>query len=559
MSLSLKNKFIFFGCASLASVGFCLYVNYKTDAEVQQFADIQNTAAQVLQRHMDADMKHDGMRGNVYSALYASQANDTDLLKSSQEEVSTMGGEFAKSVEENAAEAALPNEIREQFNRIKNYVAQYKNSSNKIAQAASNVEQARTLLPEFNKAFEDLEAEQGKATDLILAWTKDINEQADHVTEKAALEMDIAGGVSILLALLVPLFAVFSIFRPQARMIAAMNDIANGKTDTVIPYTTKKNEIGEMARTVEVFKNNALKISEMAKQQEMQQRAAEVQKRASLHALAADLEQKVKHVVDMVASAATEMDSTSKSVAQMADGSQHKLQSLSEQIGGTSHNVQTVANASAELSSAIQEISAQIAKSADLTHSAVTDAQQADSSATSLTEAAQKIGEVVEMINSIAAQINLLALNATIEAARAGEAGKGFAVVASEVKNLASQTTKATEQIASFISAIQGATTDTVGIIKNIGGKIRNINEISTTISAAVEEQGAATKDISSNVQQAAQSTEEVSRNANDVTRTAQETGAAATEMTAASSELSRQAEILRREMDTFLVSIRAA
>lgn len=558
MTFSLKTKFIIIGVIAVTAAAGAAYENHITDLENAHLAYEQQIATEVMQRHMNADMMHDGIRGNIYSALLAAKIGDAELLKASREDIRTMTEQFSKDVQENL-KAQLPDDIVKQFAKIQAALVPYNQMALTISNAAEDFEAAHAILPQFAQTFDALEEQQGKASDMVMSWIKNARLHAAETAEQAELLMMIVEGLSILISILVPVFAMVWIFRPQAQMIDAMNQIAEGNTDTEIPHVDRKDEIGEMARTVQVFKDNALKITEMSKQQEIQQRAVETQRRASLHAMAAELEQKVKHVVDMVASAATEMDSTSKSVAQMADGSQQKLQNLAEQISSASHNVQTVAGASSQLSSAINSISAQVSRSSDLTHSAVDDAAQADTTAAGLSEAAQKISEVVEMINSIAAQINLLALNATIEAARAGEAGKGFAVVASEVKNLASQTTKATEQIGALIGAIQGATSDTVGVIKNISSKIRNLNEISTTIAAAVEQQGAATQDISSNVQQAATSTEEVSRNASDVTRTAQETGAAAGEMTAASSELSRQAEVLRREIDTFLTNVRAA
>ena len=211
------------------------------------------------------------------------------------------------------------------------------------------------------------------------------------------------------------------------------------------------------------------------------------------------------------------------------------------------------------MSSSISEISRQVGQSTTITKQAVAAAQHTDQQVQSLASAAQKIGDVVKLINDIAGQTNLLALNATIEAARAGEAGKGFAVVASEVKSLATQTAKATDEIASQINAIQEATKDSVESIKHIGKVIGEINEISTTIAAAVEEQGAATQEIARNVQQAAKGTEEVSANISGVTQASQETGNAANLVLNASSELAQQSETLRTEVDKFLGQIRAA
>jgi methyl-accepting chemotaxis protein len=558
MALNLRKKFMLIGGISIIAITAASGLNYLARKQVHNLTMAQNTATAIMERHLDADMKHDGIRGNIYSTLLAARVGDDALLKSSQENVKSLSAGFENNVVQNM-NAEIPPKIKAQFGKIKKDLDDYVKSAAAISEAASSYEQAAAILPSFIESFEALEKDQAEASEMLRTWYDSIQAESLAIQERNELVMTSISGINMLLAIIVQLFVAYFIFKPQARMIEAMDHVVKGDTEMAIPYIDKKNEIGNIARAVQVFKENALKMVDLAKQQEMNQRASETQRRSTLHSLAAELEDKVKHAVDMVASAATQMDATSKSVAQMADGSQSKLQNLAEQIGGTSKNVQTVARAAAELSNAIVSISSQIARSSDLTSSAVSDAHQADNTAANLTEAAQKISEVVEMINSIAAQINLLALNATIEAARAGEAGKGFAVVASEVKNLAAQTTKATEQIGGLIGAIQGATTDTVDIIKSIGSKIRNISEISTTISAAVEQQGAATRDISSNVQQAAHSTEEVSRNAGDVTRTAQETGAAASEMTAASSELSKQAEVLRREMDSFLVHVRTA
>lgn len=350
-----------------------------------------------------------------------------------------------------------------------------------------------------------------------------------------------------------------SISKPIANLTGAMRRVADGDFMLEVPSRNRSDEIGEMAGALQVFKDNGIAMKRMQQESEMQKAAAEQQKKQAMHNLANQFELSVKGVVDTVAAAATEMDATANEVAKIAETSQHKLVTLTSEIGGAVKNVQNVASSSGELSKAITEISSQVSRATSITNNAVAEAGKADNTVQGLSSAAQKIGEVLEMINGIAEQINLLALNATIEAARAGDAGKGFAVVASEVKSLANQTTKATGEIAGFVRSMQTATDDTVNVIKGIGSTIREINNISTAIAAAVEEQGMATQQIASNINEASHATENVSRNANEVMGTSSQTGSAATEMTAAASELSRQAEALRGEVDNFIRQIRAS
>ena len=269
-------------------------------------------------------------------------------------------------------------------------------------------------------------------------------------------------------------------------------------------------------------------------------------------------ENEVHSMVEIVASAATELQSTSQSMAQTAEATSKQATMVAQAAEEAASNVQTVASAAEQLHASISEISRQVSESTRISSEAVEKARRTNELVNGLAAAADKIGQVVKLINDIASQTNLLALNATIEAARAGDAGKGFAVVANEVKNLASQTARATEEISSQISGVQSATRDAVEAIEGIGGTIGLINEIASAIAAAVEEQGAATREIARNVQEASTGTTDVTSNIHSVTEASNETGHAAHEVLTASRELSTQSERLKLKVDDFLTDIRA-
>ena len=264
----------------------------------------------------------------------------------------------------------------------------------------------------------------------------------------------------------------------------------------------------------------------------------------------------VSEVVDIVASASTELKASAQAMVGSAEETANQSTAVAAASEEVTANVQTVAAAAEELSSSVNEISRQVAESTRISEEAVHETERTNEVAQGLAEAAQKIGDVVKLISDIAGQTNLLALNATIEAARAGEAGKGFAVVASEVKSLANQTAKATEDIAAQVGNIQSATNDAVGAIKGVGGTINKLSEIATSISSAVEEQGAATGEISRNVQEAANGTQEVTGNITKVSTNASESGSSATQVLEAADGLSEEAEKMRTQIGDFIDSL---
>jgi len=348
-----------------------------------------------------------------------------------------------------------------------------------------------------------------------------------------------------------------SITKPLARITQALKTLASGDRTGEIPETSRQDEIGDMARSAEVFKENAIAIERMAKDQEAAKQAAVTQQKAAMNQTADTFEAKVGNLVSMLSSGATELKTTAKAMSAAAAQTDHQASAVAAAAKDASTGVQTVAAAAEELTASIQEISRRVAESTRITEKAVGDARRTDAIVRALASGAQKIGDVVQMITRIAAQTNLLALNATIEAARAGDAGKGFAVVASEVKSLANQTSRATEEIGAQIAQIQSATEEAVKAIQAINATIGEVSNIATSISAAVEEQGAATAEIAQNVHKTANSTREVTTTITLVSQAANDTGSAAERVLGAASSFSQQAHEVTNEVRVFVAEIR--
>ena len=365
------------------------------------------------------------------------------------------------------------------------------------------------------------------------------------------------GGVLVIAA--ATLFVLRRMFAPLGGLREAMNALAEDRLDVEIPAAGRNDEIGHMARAVQVFKENAEKVREMEAQTSRSREQSEAEKRQAMQAMARTFEETVGSVIGQVADSTRRVEEVARALAVSAEHAQQRSAVVTSATAEASSNVQTVASAAEELNSSIDEISQQVATSSARAAEAVSEAQRTNDQVRSLSEAAQKIGDVVELINTIAGQTNLLALNATIEAARAGEAGRGFAVVAAEVKTLAEQTAKATEEISGQIAAIQGATDGAVAAIGGIGSRINELSEIAAAVAAAVEEQGAATREIARNIQLAARGTEDVSENTAEVSRAAGETGSAADQMLRAACDLGQGADRLSSEVAEFLDRLKAA
>ncbi len=387
------------------------------------------------------------------------------------------------------------------------------------------------------------------------AYTDDLEAAFNASLPKVAL----VGGAILLLTSLAAWLISRDISVSLGRLKGAMTRLATGDLTADIPGADRRDEVGDMATTVQVFRNHMKEADQLRAAQEQQKRDAAAVQKAALSSLADGFESKIGRLVGTLSASATALQGTARTLTATAGQSNQQAAGVAAAAEQASTGLHSVASASEELTASIHEISRQVAQSSKITGKAVDDAKRTDTIVRALAEGAEKIGAVVGLITNIASQTNLLALNATIEAARAGDAGKGFAVVASEVKSLANQTGKATEEIGAQITQIQAATREAVDAISGISATIGEVSTIATAIAAAVEQQGAATSEIARNVQQTAQAAQEVTIGISGVSQAASETGTAAGLVLTSASDLSSQADQLSGEANTFVAGVRAA
>lgn len=554
--ISLRTRLLIVGLAAvfglLVTAAFGLFGMLRSNDGL----DISITSTSAVLNQKQADMMHDALRGDVLFALvtgpYGSPEDQATINSDLEDHVAS----FEESIKR-LQSLPLAAEIRKSVDDVVPPLHAYIKSAQEIVPLAlSDTVAGREKFPEFMIAFTDLEGRMETLGEQIETMGNSAGAEAQETNRDLIVIIGIVAAITTAGLIAINWLIAGSITRPIRGMIHSMERLAGGDRTVDIPGLARGDEVGHMAKALQVFKENAIRGDQLAERQADDQQRREERTR-QIETVCQDFDRQVTQRLQTVVSAISEMEATSRSMTEVAAQTANEASHVSSTAENASENVNSVAAATEQLAASIGEIGSQMMRSREIAGHAASQAINTNNQVKHLAETAQKIGAVVQLITDIASQTNLLALNATIEAARAGEAGKGFAVVASEVKNLASQTGKATEDISQQINNIQTETGQAVKAIETIASTIGEINQITGSVATAVEQQNSATKEIARSIEQAATGTREMSSSIQTVTNAANQTGSAANQMLGSSNSLSVATQALRSEVEQFLSTIR--
>lgn len=555
--MKLKNKFFVFASVNaLFVLGLSILIYWIATEKDKRINNLQEIS-EITQRHMEGDMMHDAMRGDVFAALLAGERNNLDGVRLAKADLLENAKTFEENIKANQQSKILPAQFSSLFAAAYRALEEYRDNGILVIEHLENGIYSEKDLELFLTKFEKMEAENEKISAQIQEWAKLEEYHGQKINHTGATLNIIFSIIAQILVLWLPYYAYRSVFRPVDKITRQMESLAANDTSVQVIGLNRTDEIGEIAKSVEVFKNNAIERKRLIDEQVILEERQKREKKLLMSTLADKFEREIKTIVANLSSGATELLSTVENISKMVNDVSNRSQNISQSSTKASDNVQLVAASAEEMSASVKEISSQVAKSTQIVSESVEKASEASKVSSVLDASAREIGTVVQMISDVTEQINLLALNATIESARAGEAGKGFAVVANEVKSLANQTGQATKTISDKVKSIQEASTTVVGSLNMLKDSVNKVNEVSGSISSAVEEQSAVTNEISANMASAAGDTRNISTNITGINELAHATATATSQMIGAVKMLSEQAEAMTGKVNNFLKEIK--
>ncbi len=555
--MGIKGKFAAIGVAVLILVAILIGM---TVVGAQVYANLVRSseiASAGLRNHMTGDMMHDSLRSDVYRALFVAEV-DPALAKQSLADVAEHAELFRSRLAANKA-LDLPDSVRPTLDKLDVPLEAYISQAEVIvATAFTDRAAAIASLPQFDERFEGLEGVMESASEVIEGTVADLAAQGARFETLSIIATIVAALLGLGVAAAIYIFASRTIAEPITGITAVLKRLSEGDTSVELEMAERQDEIGDLAKTVAVFRQNTIEKQRYeARSQEDEQVREE--RRQRIDQLIEAFRGASVDIMGQMASEAEALKRTAEELSTASGSTADDAISASSASEQASNNVETVAAATEEMVASVGEISQQMTKTTDIVSDATNVAANASERITSLSTAAEKIGDVVSLIHDIAEQTNLLALNATIEAARAGDAGRGFAVVASEVKALAEQTAKATEEISNQIHQIQSSTGGAVDSIQEITGKIKSVHEYAVAVLAAVEEQSTATSEIGRTIQDAASETRHVTSNMSTLMTSVDHTRKSVAHVMEVSGSVGTQSENLRKTIDAFLTDVAAA